>query len=116
VSLDEFLVYRDGRAMTAFLRYAEPTASPRPLTSAQGEDFQSLFMEAYGVAAGAIEHSVHAVRADNRVARRLGLRPTTILLLSERIIHDVHGRPRELSHSYHLATHVSLASHHELRA
>jgi GntR family transcriptional regulator len=116
VALDEFLLYRDDRLMTAYLRYVEPSAAPRPLTSSRREDFQTLFTRAYGEPAGSLKHSLHAVRADERVARRLGLPPGTILLLSERVIHDVHGRPRELSHSYHLATHVSLACHHELPA
>jgi DNA-binding GntR family transcriptional regulator len=111
--LDEYLISRDGKPTTVYIRYTGTDVERRPLTFSSGGDFQALFSRTYGTPAGRIAHSLHAVCADRQIARRLSVPPGTIVLLSERLIHDQLGVPREFSHSYHVAAGVSLASRHE---
>jgi GntR family transcriptional regulator len=114
--LDEYLISRDGLPTTAYIRYTGTDTGRRPLTCSAGDDFEELFTRTYGAPVGRIAHSLHAVRADRQIARRLAVPTGTVMLLAERLIHDRQGRPREFSHSYHVAADVSLASRHELRA
>jgi DNA-binding GntR family transcriptional regulator len=114
--LDEYLISRDGQPTTVYIRYTGTDVGRRPLTCSAGDDFQELFTRTYGRPVGRIAYNLHAVRADRQIARRLAVPPGTIMLLAERLIRDRLGRPRELSHSYHVAANVSLAGHHELLA
>jgi len=114
---DEHVSRRDGRPLMIFIRYSDGgMAQPRPLTSEAGEDdFAGLFRAAYGKLPGRIDSWVHAIRADEQIARRLDVAPGTVLLLLERLTHDVDGVARELSHSYILAGVVSLGIRQDVR-
>ncbi|MFW0786050.1 GntR family transcriptional regulator [Gordonia sp. CPCC 206044] len=114
--IDEYLISRDGRPTSVYIRYTSTDVARRPLTCGGGEDFSSLFRRTYGQPVGRIVHNLHAVRASGQLARRLAVEQGSVLLLSERLIHDGQGAPRELSHTYHVASGVSLASHFEFDA
>lgn len=116
VHRDEHVSYRAGKPIMIFVRYSDGTlAAPRPLTSETGDaDFASLFRRSYGLSPGVIESWVHAIRADEQIARRLDVAPGTVVLLLERLTHDSLGTVRELSHSYILAGSVSLQIHQDV--
>ncbi|GAA1395347.1 hypothetical protein GCM10009613_44910 [Pseudonocardia kongjuensis] len=110
VALDEFLVHRDGRPSSLYLRYTEPSADPRPLVVGTRHEFSSAFRRTYGRPPGRILTNLHAVCADEAAARRLRVAPGAVLLLCERLLIDADGRPREFSHAYRSAAQSCLAT------
>lgn len=110
VVLDEFLSVRDAGQATLYLRYTTPSAEPRPLVVGRRDEFGAGFRRAYGQPPGRVVTVVHAVPADSAAARRLGVAPDSILLLSERVLFDADGAAREFSHSYRAAAHACLAT------
>ncbi|NQX14072.1 GntR family transcriptional regulator [Microbacteriaceae bacterium VKM Ac-2855] len=110
ITVAHYLAYRDDRPFVVYIRYFEPCDRPRPLTSESPEGFDELFLASYGVPVGRIETSIHAVRADERAARMLGVEPGTLLLLKERVLFGTDGRAREFSHSYYVAASVTLST------
>lgn len=110
IAVAHYLAYRDDRPFVVYIRYSEPCERPRPLTSESPIGFDELFLASYGVPVGRIETSIHAVRADERAARMLGVEPGTLLLLKERVLFGTDGRAREFSHSYYVAAGVTLST------
>jgi GntR family transcriptional regulator len=60
----------------------------------------AALQDLYGVDAGDIELTVEAIPCDPRTAKLLGCQTGAPILVRERVLHDVDGRPRELSFTH----------------
>lgn len=109
VSVSEHVSYRIGRPFCVYTRYWVGQAGHRPLTSDDpGSGFEQIFARAHGARLGAIHTTVQAILSPPEVAELLEVSGGTVLLLTERLLTDEHGRPREFSMTHFVASQVAL--------
>ncbi|MCM0621150.1 UTRA domain-containing protein [Nocardioides bruguierae] len=110
INRDEHVFRRDGQPLMLFIRYTDGhQRTPRPLTCETREaDYGRLFFASYGTLVGSIDSWVHAVTADAQISKRLRVPEGSTVMLLERVMRDVDGTVRELTHSYIAGGRVSL--------
>lgn len=111
VRVNQMIDYRDGIPFMVHIRYLPGDAPRRPFTGEEPtESFERLFERAYGSQLARVDCSIQAVSSDDRTARLLDVPEGSALLLKERLLWDAASRPRELSHSYYIASRAALST------
>lgn len=110
VRVEQWIDYDHGMPACIYIRYSHADGPVRPLTLSSSIGFDDLFLQTYGSPLDRIDCNVQAVSSDERTARLLEVAPGSALLLKERLLWDADGVPRELSHTYYIASRTSLST------
>jgi GntR family transcriptional regulator len=79
-------------------------------THARPGSLENAMQVAYGTSVGRVSTTIEAVSCDSRTAKLLEIPERSPLILRERLICDVDGRPRSLSYSQFRADRVALSA------
>jgi DNA-binding GntR family transcriptional regulator len=110
VRVEQWIDYDDSVPACIYIKYSLADAPTRRISLDSADDFDSLFEQTYGVPIDRIDCNIQAVSCDERTARLLEVEPGTAMLLKERLLWDADGSPRELSHTYYIASKASLST------
>lgn len=110
IRVEQWIDYDDSVPACIYIKYSPSEAPVRRISLESAADFDSTFEQTYGVPLDRIDCNVQAVSSDERTARLLEVEPGTALLLKERLLWDADRVPRELSHTYYIASKASLTT------
>jgi GntR family transcriptional regulator len=110
VRVDQWIDYDASIPACIYIRYSAADGPQRPLALSTSEDFDEAFQLAYGSPLDRIDCSIQAVTCDERTARLFEIEAATTMLLKERLLWDADGVPRELSHTYYIASRSALST------
>lgn len=110
IRVEQWIDYDDSVPACIYIKYSAADAPVRRIALGSAGDFDTMFERTYGVPIDRIDCNVQAVSSDERTARLLEVEPGTALLLKERLLWDANRVPRELSHTYYIASKASLTT------
>ncbi|MDZ8161269.1 GntR family transcriptional regulator [Microbacterium aquimaris] len=76
---------------------------------AKSPPYEEAFHQLYGVEFGSSHSTFEAIRCEARTARILGIEAGAPVLLSEMVVRDREGAPRELSYTYYRSDRVCIS-------
>jgi DNA-binding GntR family transcriptional regulator len=110
IRVDQWIDYDNSVPACVYIKYTAVDGPQRPLMLGKSAEFDEVFLRTYGSPLDRIDCTIQAVSSDERTARLLEIAPGSAMLLKERLLWDASGVPRELSHTYYIASRASLST------